>query len=171
MGMLVFIGLSSMNFPRSLLALIYLFLAITDFIDGFLSRRFRATTELGKILDLVSDKSLTSVSLLYAAAQGIDLFPLALIATRDVIMIGMRIVIVEGRQLLPTSRTFGGLMAILVWGNTFLLVYKGIDSDLFLAINFVYWASAIIFSCNLLWRIYVSRARIFESSVGGISFE
>ena len=52
----------------------------TDLIDGYLARRLEAETYLGKVVDLISDKSMTIVSLLYAAARGISIFPLALIA-------------------------------------------------------------------------------------------
>lgn len=66
---------------------------------------------LGKIVDLVSDESLSIVSLLYAAERGVPLPPLGIIAVREVVSLGMRSVVVDGHQLLATSRLFGGIMA------------------------------------------------------------
>jgi len=130
----------------------------SDLIDGYLARRLCAQTYFGKVLDLVSDKSLTITSLLYAAARGIDLFPLALIATREVIMIGDRLITVEGKVLLPTSRVFGGIMALLLWGDTLFLVVVG--KDLFPAANATYWVCSAIFGVNLVARLYVGFQRL-----------
>ena len=156
---LLFSSLAFQNAPVVLVASLYLFAMSSDLVDGYLARRLKAGTYFGRVLDLVSDKSLTIVSLLYAAARGIDLAPLALIATRDLIMIGMRIIIVDRTQLLPTSRTLGGLMSLLLWGNTLLLVLKHSNTRLQVA-NSIYWACALVFCWNLVVRLYRSRERI-----------
>src|SRR2546425_8523176 len=122
---ILFASLAFQNVPLPLLLGLYLFAIVTDVIDGYLARKLKAATYFGKVLDLVGDKSLTIVSLLYAAARGISIAPLVLIATREVISIGMRMIIVEGTQLLPTSRILGGAMALALWGNTLFLVVAG----------------------------------------------
>src|SRR5437588_4068286 len=87
---LLFVSLLSRSVPVVWLTCLYAFAVLSDAIDGYLARKLQAETFFGKIMDLVADKSLTAVSLLYAAARGIDILPLALVATRDIIMIGMR---------------------------------------------------------------------------------
>jgi phosphatidylglycerophosphate synthase len=134
----------------------------TDLLDGFLARKLMASTNFGRVIDLVSDKSMTIVSLLYAAARGIDVLPLALIAVRDLIMLGARIIVVGDRQLLPTSKIVGGLMALLVWGNTLFLVFSR-DSYSFRIANRIYWVCALVLIANLITRIYVSTRRIIDS--------
>jgi|ERR1051326_225520 phosphatidylglycerophosphate synthase len=156
---LLFASLAFQNVRLTLLSALYIFAMCTDLIDGYLARRLEAETYLGKVVDLISDKSMTIVSLLYAAARGISVFPLALIAIREIIMIGARIITVEDRQLLPTSKILGGLFALLLWGNTLFLVVTR-DSNLFRIASDIYWACAIIFTLNLLARIYVSAHRI-----------
>jgi phosphatidylglycerophosphate synthase len=120
----------------------------------------RAESFAGKIIDLIGDKSLTIVSLLYAAERSISLLPLAIIAGREIIMLGARAVVVDGRQLLPTSRFFGGLTATALWGNTLLLICTAEGSKLLQVINHAYWGVALVFGVNLTHRIYVSRGRI-----------
>src|SRR5947209_14112229 len=112
---LLFASLVFQDVPIILVSAFYVFAMITDLIDGYLARKLKAETYFGKVVDLVSDKSLTIVSLLYAAARGINMLPLALIAIREVIMIGARMIIVEGTQLLPTNKILGGMMAFLLW--------------------------------------------------------
>lgn len=164
---LIFASLAFQNFPARLLAGIYGFAMCSDLADGFLARRLNAETYIGKVLDLVSDKSLTVVSLLYAAERGISFLPLALIAMREIIIIGFRLIIIDGTQLLPTSRIFGGAMALLLWSNTLFLVFASKDSGWIRTAEKIYIGCSLIFITNLIVRIYMSRRRIIASITRG----
>lgn len=156
----VFASLALQAVPRSLLLGLYLFAVCTDLLDGYLARRLKAVTYLGRVLDLIGDKSLTIVSLLYAAARGIDIAPLALIATREVITIGVRIIVIDGTQLLPSNRLLGGMMALMLWGNTVFLVLADKDTNLISTANIIYWICSIVSILTLGLRIYSSKHRI-----------
>lgn len=160
LAILLFAALASAGIETLLLLFLYGFAAISDSVDGYVSRRFGVATYFGNVLDLVSDKSLTAVSLLYAATHGMDLLPLAIIVTRDTIMLGMRLITAGGTQLLPTSRLFGGIMATLVWGNTFILIYQVNYGGITLNTNLIYWVCSMVFMVNLIYRIHVSAPRI-----------
>jgi len=160
---LLFASLAFQDLPIWLVAGLYVFAMCTDLIDGYLARRLNAETYFGKIVDLVSDKSMTIISLLYAAARGIGVLPLALIATREVIMIGARIVVVEGKQLLPTNKVLGGIFALVLWGNTLFLIVATKDTYTLKIANTVYWMCALFISLNLIARLYVSTSRIKAS--------
>src|SRR5882724_10149688 len=95
LAVLVFVGLATNSTSRTLLTILYVFALISDLIDGYLARLLHVPSHFGRVMDLVADKSLAVVSLLYAAERGMPLLPLALIAARDIIMIGMRLVIVD----------------------------------------------------------------------------
>jgi phosphatidylglycerophosphate synthase len=160
---LLFASLAFHDVPPGFLAWIYGFAMCSDLVDGFLARRLRIGTYAGKVIDLVSDKSLTIVSLLYAAERGMDLLPLAMIATREIIMIGFRSIVVNEAQLLPTSRFFGGLMALVLWSNTLFLVFQAGRTEWLQTVNHIYWGCALVFFANLLIRIARSRRRIIAS--------
>jgi len=158
-SVLVFAALAFGSVSRVLLASLYVFAMASDLLDGYLARKLHVTSYFGRVMDLVADKSLAVVSLLYAAERGMDLLPIALIATRDIVMMGMRLVIVDGRQLLPTNRTFGGLIALLLGANTILLLNS--DAGYVLGIsNYMCWVLAMIVTINLLARVYASADRI-----------
>lgn len=52
---------------------VFLLAALTDFLDGFLARRRREVTQLGKLLDPAADKILTSAA--FISLVGLDLAP------------------------------------------------------------------------------------------------
>jgi phosphatidylglycerophosphate synthase len=158
-SVLVFAALAFGSVSRVLLASLYVFAMASDLLDGYLARKLHVTSYFGRVMDLVADKSLAVVSLLYAAERGMDLLPIALIATRDIVMIGMRLVIVDGRQLLPTNRTFGGLIALLLGANTILLLNSDAGNVLRIS-NYMCWVLAMVVTINLLARVYTSADRI-----------
>jgi phosphatidylglycerophosphate synthase len=160
---LLFAALAFQQVPLGLLACLYALAMTSDLIDGFLARRLKAESYAGRILDLISDKSLTIVSLLYAAQRGISLLALSFIASREVVVLGLRAIIVNGKQLLPTNRLFGGIMAVALWGNTLLLVHTVDGAKVIHFIGWVYWGCAVIFCANLAHRVYVSWQRITDS--------
>jgi phosphatidylglycerophosphate synthase len=157
---LVFASLAFQQVPRGLLVSLYLIAISSDLIDGYLARRLKVTTYVGKVLDLVSDKSLTMISLLYAAAKGITLLPLALIGSREIITIGIRIIVVDGSQLLPTSRILGGFLALLIWGSTLILIFSDRSSRILSIVTFVYWASALLCVSTFMFRVRSNIERI-----------
>jgi phosphatidylglycerophosphate synthase len=165
---LIFASIAFQDFPLWFVAGLYLVAAFSDVIDGYLARKWEATTFLGQVVDLISDKSLTVVSMLYAAARGVAILPLAVIATRELIVLGLRIVTVDGEQLLPTSRAFGGVMASCLWGNTLLLLITGADERLFALAGMIYWFCALVLAANLAIRLAVSSDRIRAALRGGL---
>ena len=100
--MLAVIGLlypwSDLIWPwiRTVALLLFLFAALTDWLDGWLARKFGQVSEFGKFMDALSDKVLTLgmfVSLL--ALKVIDLwalFPILLILSREFLITGLRLV-------------------------------------------------------------------------------
>ncbi|MFL6334484.1 MAG: CDP-alcohol phosphatidyltransferase family protein, partial [Pyrinomonadaceae bacterium] len=61
MAALLFASLAFQDVPTTILAALYALAMCSDLIDGYLARRLNAETYFGKVMDLVSDKSLTVV--------------------------------------------------------------------------------------------------------------
>src|SRR6185503_10306216 len=166
LGSIVFACLAFQVSPI-LLTCIYVATAASDSLDGVLSRRLGATSYFGRVLDLISDKSLTTVSLLYAAARGVMLLPLAAVAARDVLVLGARLILVGGTPLLATSRTFGSFLALCVWGATLMLINVSEDSSTMRAVEAVYSLAGLAASANVVVRLYRARATIRSIVAGG----
>lgn len=76
-----------------LTALIFMLAAITDWLDGFLARRWKQTSRFGAFLDPVADKIMVSAALVviveYFHIWWITL-PTAIIITREIIISALR---------------------------------------------------------------------------------
>ena len=161
---LLFAAIAFQPLPLAFPVTLYVAAMISDLIDGQIARREGAESYIGGIIDLISDKSLTIVSLLFAAACRVSIEPLALIGVREVIMLGARLINVDGRQIFATNRVFGGLMAALLWSNTLaLLVGRGVGG-VRQAAEIVYWVCAIIFTINLVMRSWEGVRRLKASA-------
>jgi len=105
--------------PRLLRAFVVLVIfAATDWLDGYLARRLDQVTQLGKLLDPISDRLLVIVvGVAMILADLIPLWAVLVLVIRDVIVLGGGIWLVSrGLQAPPVTRvgkaaTFGLMFA------------------------------------------------------------
>ena len=70
---------------------LWLLAGLTDYLDGYLSRKWRAQTTAGALLDPVADKILTlSILILLCWLSKIDPFLIILLVSRDIYITGLR---------------------------------------------------------------------------------
>ena len=120
--MLVVIGLlypppeESWPWVRTIALLVFLFAALTDWLDGWLARKFGQVSEFGKFMDALSDKVLTLgmfVSLLALGELGKwALFPILLILSRELLITGLRLV-AAGRGKTLAAEKIGKLKTVI----------------------------------------------------------
>ncbi len=81
------------NFSTQSIVLFYLFilLSLTDYLDGYIARRFYLTSNFGKVFDPISDKILTASALIFLTSNYSDiLVPSILILFREFLISGVR---------------------------------------------------------------------------------
>ena len=92
----IFIGIVcylklDINLEKLIILVLFILFSLTDYLDGFLARKLNQESVFGKIFDPISDKILTSTSLIYILTfEGIILIPSLLIITREFIVSGTR---------------------------------------------------------------------------------
>lgn len=87
--------------------LVFSIAAFTDFLDGYLARRYNLETPLGTFLDPLADKMLTFsafISLIFIEEQLFPWWAIALIIFRDVFITVMRIVAKMRNTTLKTRK-------------------------------------------------------------------
>ena len=86
----IFIGIVcylklDINLEKLIILVLFILFSLTDYLDGFLARKLNQESVFGKIFDPISDKILTSTSLIYILTfENIILIPSLLIITRNV---------------------------------------------------------------------------------------
>ena len=104
------VGLCLMRSPAADLAACALFTAaaLTDWLDGHLARRWRSTSEFGRMLDPIADKLLVGAVLMLLAGLGrlsdIGLVAAVVIMLREILVSGLREFLAGLSQGLPVSR-------------------------------------------------------------------
>lgn len=85
-------------------ALLFLIAAFTDFVDGYLARRWALTSTLGSFLDTTADKLLVTGALVALVAVGrASPWIAALIIGRELVILGLRgVVAADGSDVTPS---------------------------------------------------------------------
>lgn len=82
--------------------------SVTDWFDGYLARKFKSTSSLGRIFDPIADKLLVAATLLMMAAYDrlgyTGLWPAVIILCREVLVSGLREFLAEIKVGLPVTR-------------------------------------------------------------------
>jgi len=85
--------LSADGAPAPLAAAVFAFAAVTDFLDGELSRRLHAQSRFGRVLDPIADRLLIDVAAVLLWHQGrVPLALVAIVVVRDVLLLGSLVV-------------------------------------------------------------------------------
>lgn len=81
--------------------------SLTDFLDGWLARRWAQTTALGRLLDPIADKAMVAVALLVVCglygASWVVLIPAAIIMVREFAVSGLREFLADKKVVMPSS--------------------------------------------------------------------
>ena len=118
---------------RNWAALVFLLASVTDFIDGYVARRFALITTLGKIADPIADKFLTGVALIGLSYLGaLPWWVTILIIAREIGVTLLRFWVIEHGVITASrggkTKTLLQMIAI----SMFLVVWPMATSESFL---------------------------------------
>lgn len=88
---------------------IYAAAGITDFLDGYIARKWNMQSDLGRMLDPIADKLLISIVLLMLAAYGavgmdnFSIIPAVIILSREILLSGLREYLAQLHVSVPVS--------------------------------------------------------------------
>ncbi len=126
-------------------AVLFALAAATDFLDGYLARRWAATTTLGSFLDTTADKLLVSGVLISLVAVGrASPWVAAIIVGRELLIMGLRgVVAVDGTVMAPSN--WGKLKANVQFVAVFLAILRpGSPIGPFFLDEWVMWGAAVV---------------------------
>lgn len=96
--------LTEMNNKEIIAFIVFVVAAVSDSIDGYIARKYKQVTELGKFLDPLADKLLVSAALLALVYLNcIETWVAAVIILREIFITGFRFYVLVKDSLFTTS--------------------------------------------------------------------
>jgi CDP-diacylglycerol---glycerol-3-phosphate 3-phosphatidyltransferase len=126
--------------------LVFVFASTTDYLDGILARRHNLVTSVGKLLDPLADKLLTSAALIMLIPlERVQAWLVFLIIGREIIITGLRSIAASRGLILDASRMGKKKMISQTVAILFLLLHiPSIQYLLHLVGMAFLWASLIL---------------------------
>ncbi len=107
MPVLFFLVLSPGRIFSLIIAILFIAASVTDFLDGYVARRYNIVTKMGKLLDPIADKLLISTAMIMMIPIGrIPAWVVVIIIMRDIFVDGLRS-IASSEGLIIQARTLG----------------------------------------------------------------
>ena len=112
-------------------AVVFVFAAITDLLDGYIARRTGQITKLGKLLDPIADKLLVlSALILLVNVDRVSALVAILVIAREVAVTGIRAIAAGEGMIIVSEATGKYKMALQVVAITMLILEGTALSDL-----------------------------------------
>ena len=87
-------GSITINLKYIIVGFLFIIASLTDFLDGYVARKYNMVTDFGKMIDAISDKLLTnSVLIILACAGKISTIVTVVIVMRDIIVDSIKMVV------------------------------------------------------------------------------
>ena len=116
--------------------LIFLVIAMTDSLDGYIARKRNEVTLLGKVMDPIADKVIISAALIFLIGKGVPAWMAFVIITREFLVSGLRILAISKGIVIPASslgkvKTISlviAIAAVILRADIFLLRWFGFNT-------------------------------------------
>ncbi len=118
----VFLLFLYLNFPDASIAALAVFIiaSLTDFLDGYIARKYNQVTDFGKFADPLADKMLVLSAMCWFVQNGaMSGWILAVVLFREFAVSGMRLIAVEQGRVIAAAmsgkvKTFATMICICV---------------------------------------------------------
>jgi cardiolipin synthase len=126
---------------------IFTIASVTDYVDGYVARKFQQVSKIGTVLDPIADKLLVAVTLLMLAGTGkiygLTLIPAAIILCREIFISGLREFLSAYQKTLKISKLakYKTVAQMLAVGG---LLFNYLSPLIFMLGMTMMWISAVL---------------------------
>lgn len=141
---------------KSIALVIFMIAAFSDYLDGFIAKKYNISSNFGKIMDPVADKVLTlSAFLAFVEMKLVPAWMVVVIIMRELVITGIRIVALRHNEVLPAGKggkhkTASQMISIIVILLFIVIKEAGITSSGFWTPQLEYWYRQLIFILMLI---------------------
>ena len=160
MGVPLFIWLVLVQKEYGAAVVVLAVMASTDWVDGYIARRFDQTSKLGRVLDPIADRlALIAVAVTLVIAGVVHWLYLAALVVPDAVLLTMTLFFFRGHPDLPVSVIGKVRTGLLLLGTPMLVLSRldtGFSAELFVAAWVVLGLGLIghwIAAYNYFWAI------------------
>lgn len=144
--------------------IIFIIASFTDFLDGYLARKYNETTNLGAFLDPVADKVLVFAALILLAESGvIPSWSVILIIGRETLINGFRLIAIEKGVVISASY-LGKLKTVTQMVSLVLLLFAPALVVLNVIGLVVYWIAVVATLISGIEYVYQGRDLLSDKS-------
>ncbi|MGB9771952.1 MAG: CDP-alcohol phosphatidyltransferase family protein [Candidatus Kapaibacteriota bacterium] len=146
-------------------AILLIFFAwVTDLLDGYLARKLKAISELGKILDPLADKLLVLIIVISLVAKGVISTTTSLfVIGRDITILAAGLFAARKYKFVIPSNIVGKVSAFLIGFSLFILLLFNPQRNVSLLVEF-FIDSVVVVSLVLYSIYYLKWLKKFKSS-------
>ena len=138
-------------------AVLFAFMCITDWLDGFIARKFNQVSDLGKFLDPLADKLVVMLPLIWlVSVRSVSPWVVIIIIGREFVVTGLRL-LSAGQKIVIAAGWDGKVKTVLQMTAIFLLILEGPFGKELL------WLSAIV-AISSGWQIWKQTQVVFRAS-------
>ena len=148
-------GVENVNIKYLAAGILFLLGSVTDFLDGYIARKYNLVTDFGKVMDAIADKILVNgVLIILAYDKMIPLIEPVIIITRDIVVDSIKmasgnkgkVVAASWAGKIKTICMMIGLTLVFFYNIPFAFIGKGIRIDYL----FVYIATimSVVSACQ-----------------------
>ena len=100
-----FILVLSLKIPYKeiVVTVVFVGLALSDSLDGYIARRTGQVTDLGKFMDPLADKLLITAALIFLIGRGVEAWMAFVIIAREFLVTGLRIMAIKNKIVIKAS--------------------------------------------------------------------
>lgn len=126
-------------------AILFLMAGFTDFLDGYIARKFKLVTNFGKVADPIADKLMQVTALALLAYRGrIPVLILLILATKEILMIIGGVVLYKKGEIVVPANWYGKIGTVLIYLAIVLSMFRVPYSDIVVYVALLFAIFAFI---------------------------
>jgi CDP-diacylglycerol--glycerol-3-phosphate 3-phosphatidyltransferase len=150
---LMYMGERGTNIPMMLASLaVFIIASLTDYVDGYIARKYNQVSDFGKFLDPLADKLLTIAAMTVFCEWGsFPAWALMIVLTREFAVTGLRLVAVGKGKVIAAGWSGKVKTASTMIGLCFMIAFPTID-----------WLGGIVVAVIVITTVYSGGMLLME---------